>query len=153
MAPRKGTPDYSGLLLTGAAPAAPPAAAPPSAPAGAATVGADQPDAPSRPARKPRMMDVAQSVPVYLHPDGHRALKVYCAMEGVKPHDVMIEALEREFARRGIRAPVSVRADTPRPAAATATADPRQLDLEDCPPLRAAATPPAGRKPRRAAKA
>lgn len=116
MAPRKPTVDYSGLVL-------------PSPP---------EPDAHPAPGRKPaagtRVVDLAVQLTSRIHPDGHLAIKRYCVEAGIKPNDFVVAALEREFKRLGIAAPIRVRSQLRRPG----DPDPHQTAIED-------ATAPAAR--------
>ena len=57
------------------------------------------------------LKEVSAHVMIYLHPDADRALKEYALAKSafrrkVKAHDLIIEALEEWFAKRGINTPV-----------------------------------------------
>lgn len=135
MSPKR-SPDYSALALPAApAPGAPAPVSPPRATGSADGV---------------RVADAAQQVRLLVHPDGHRAIKIHAATVGKKPHDIYIEALERELARLGIRAPVRVQSRDTRPG----TVDPQQLDIEEHEsptPAPASSAPTTRRRGRKAA--
>jgi hypothetical protein len=59
-----------------------------------------------RPRSSKTVRETAKAYPLYLHPAGHKALKVYAAESGRKMHDLMVEAVEEWFAKHGISQPV-----------------------------------------------
>lgn len=47
-----------------------------------------------------------QATTLYLHPEGHRALKLYAVEADMHMHDIFMEALEAWAHRHGITAPL-----------------------------------------------
>ena len=47
-----------------------------------------------------------QATTLYLHPDGHRALKLYAVEADIHMHDIFMEALEAWAQKHGITAPL-----------------------------------------------
>jgi hypothetical protein len=81
---------------------------------------AEPPAAPAR-ARAPRtakptegrtLKEASVQTVIYLHPAAAKALKRYALDQDVKPHDLLIEALEAWFKVHGLQGPV--RAETTR---------------------------------------
>lgn len=65
----------------------------------------------------------AKPFPLFLHPEGHKALKLYCVESGQRMHDVVLRWLEDGARRAGFRHPLAVQPTPPSPGA--------QLDIED----------------------
>ena len=73
----------------------------PAAPqAGAAGLDAEPPGR----ARRPLEQAADPSV-IYLHPAGKKALRLYAVEQGVKVHDLLLDAIERWAAERGLQGP------------------------------------------------
>ncbi len=74
-----------------------------------ADVPVPMPAAPPNHSRK-TLREVASQVVLYLHPAAAKTLKHYAVEQGVKVHDLLIEALEDWFTKHGLRGPVRAKA-------------------------------------------
>ena len=59
---------------------------------------------------KPNLKQRSKPVMLYLHPAGHKALKLYSVEAGKPMHDLLLEAVEDWSRKHGITAPI--RADS-----------------------------------------
>ncbi len=100
---KKATPSYAGLSLDAAAPAAAPPADQAAEPA------------PEQPAPQPRprkaqdeagKVEKGQPYVTYLHPRGHRALRLYALEAGTSLQAIIIESLETWAKKHGITEPM-----------------------------------------------